>query len=160
MNQDISHVHSRIVLLPLTQKNGIQLLKLLEFCFKNQLVYKYTSRFWHIGPKSLALAEGCWGASNPRRPLASFMEPPLPSGGLWPLPVSPMNFSAWVLGLCYSTGWNLPKNGWNSPNCMKFAWNCMKRCVKLRESITDKFLGSSTCFLIPNMLKLAQKWLK
>ena len=42
----------------------------------------------------------------------------------------------------------------------EIAWNCVNTRVKFFESITNEFLSSSTCILIPNMLKLAQKWLK
>ena len=43
---------------------------------------------------------------------------------------------------------------------MKILCNCMRECIKVRESITIEFLSWFTCILIPNMLKLAQKWLK
>ena len=42
----------------------------------------------------------------------------------------------------------------------KIARNCMKECINVRESITIDFLSSSTFILIPNMLTLAQNWLK
>ena len=40
---------------------------------------------------------------------------------------------------------------------VKIVWNCMKECIRVRESITIKFLSSSTCILIPNMLLLTKK---
>ena len=79
------------------------------------------------------------------------------------LKVSPLNFSAQVHAFWYPTCWNWPKNGWNSPNCVKIAWNCVKlreHAREIFESITNEFFSSSTCILIPFMLKLAKKWLK
>ena len=53
------------------------------------------------------------------------------------LKVWPMNFLARVHAFWYPTCWNWPKNGWNSPNCVKFALNCMKRCMKLHEEVGE-----------------------
>ena len=63
--------------------------------------------------------------------------------------VSPMNCSAQIQAFWYQACWNWPKMA----EIGQIAWNCVKACVKLCESITNEFLGSSTCFLIRNMLK-------
>ena len=65
-------------------------------------------------------------------------------------------FKLVYLHFCTQHVW-IGSNGGNSPNCVKIAWNCTRECVKVRESITVKFLSLSTCNLIPNILKFAQK---
>ena len=71
--------------------------KALVRAYQCVAIFYDTKIFWHIAPKSLTLAEGHWGAFSPLwSPLASFLGPLAPFGGLWPLPVSPMNFSAQV----------------------------------------------------------------
>ena len=117
----------------------------------------FTRIFWCVAPKSLALAEGCMG------PLASFFGPLAPFWGLLPLSVPPMIFSDQVYAFDtkhVEFGPKMAEIAQIAWKLREIAWNCVNTRVKFFESITNEFLSSSTCILIPNMLNLAQKWLK